>query len=109
MFVRAKITKGRTYYQLVTAKRDGEKIGQHIVVALGTTPDAAEALKRTKRNLAQTRLYRNQYPQDYEAMSKMLARQLVRWDVQIALLAQRVEKLTELIQTGALKEQSAKS
>jgi hypothetical protein len=97
VYIRSKIAKGRTYYQIVEGARDGPKVRQRIVVALGPTPDPAEALKEMRRGLRLLRTRRGRWPRDYKPESKTLARRLERLDVQIGELESRIETLAGII------------
>ena len=55
MYVRSKIVKGRTYYQIVEGVRFGSAVRQKVVMSLGTIADPAVALEDMKWRLAATR------------------------------------------------------
>ncbi len=45
MFVRSKVVKGRTYYQVVETYRDGDRVRHHTLASLGTHSTIEEALR----------------------------------------------------------------
>ena len=47
VFIRTKVVKGSTYYQVVRAERDGARVRQVIVAALGRNPTVEAALNAT--------------------------------------------------------------
>jgi hypothetical protein len=49
VFIRKKIVKGREYYQVVESVRQGDKVRQRLIVALGGTPDPVKALRQMKQ------------------------------------------------------------
>ena len=55
VYVRSKIVKGTAYYQIVEGRREGGRVRQRVVLALGRTPDPEAALKGMKRTLARLR------------------------------------------------------
>ena len=102
MFIRSKIAKGYTYYQIVEGVRDGERVRQRIVMSLGTTPDPAAALKNMRRELARLRRERNFWPIGYRPESQTRARRLERLDVRIAEMEARVETLARIIKSKSI-------
>jgi hypothetical protein len=98
MYVRKKTVKGRDYYQIVTGVRDGERVQQRIVLALGTTPDPRAALKGMERELARLRRERDRHT-PREGMSRTTARTIERLDARIAKLQRNVFKLGALIKS----------
>jgi hypothetical protein len=46
VFIRSKVVKGHTYYQIVEGVRTGPKVRQRIVLALGTSPDPRATLEK---------------------------------------------------------------
>jgi hypothetical protein len=62
MYVRTKVSKGSTYYQIVEGRREDGKVRQHVLCSMGQSSDPAAVLKLRRRRLAQYR------------------RQLARWD-----------------------------
>jgi hypothetical protein len=52
VYVRKKTARGRDYYQIVQGMRDGPRVRQRVIVALGTEPDPAAALEAMRRELA---------------------------------------------------------
>jgi hypothetical protein len=51
VYVRSKVARGATYYQIVQATREGGRVRQRVVVALGKTSDPAAALEEMRREL----------------------------------------------------------
>jgi hypothetical protein len=102
MFVRAKILRGRTYYQLVQSHREGATTSQESVASLGTTDDPAVALKRLKAELKRYVALRAELPR--KPIRKVAAREAKRLDAQIARLQPRIKTLQDVIQTGAIKK-----
>lgn len=100
MYVRSKVVKGTTYYQIVEGVRDGDRVRQRIVMALGTTPDPAEAMARMRRELARLRRERNRWPATYTTGlpgSRTVDRRLERLDVRIGEMESRVETLAMIL------------
>ncbi len=105
MYVRKKTVKGTGYYQIVRGVRDGDRVRQEVVLALGTTPDPAEALKGMKRKLARLRRERNRWPAAYlsgSSGSRTLDRRIERLGVMIAGMESRVETLAGLIKSKSI-------
>jgi hypothetical protein len=51
MYVRSMVVKGKTYYQIVEGRRDGDRVRQRVILALGRIPDPRLALKEWRRDL----------------------------------------------------------
>jgi hypothetical protein len=111
MFIRTKVAKGHTYYQIVECVRDGDKIRQRVVASLGPgvcgehgmeAPKPAHVLKEMSWQLRRVRRQRNKWPANYKADLKGLAKRLKRWDREIERLQQRVDVLTAVIKSGKL-------
>ena len=51
MFIRRKIVKGETYYQVVETYRDGAQVRHRNIVSLGQCPTPQEALKSALREI----------------------------------------------------------
>jgi hypothetical protein len=98
VYIRSKVAKGRTYYQLVEGRREGGKVRQRIVAALGRHPTIEDALADLKRQLTRLRRQRNRL--DMPNPSKAHGAWLARQDANIAKLAQRVALLTEVLKQG---------
>jgi hypothetical protein len=127
MFVRTKIAKGHTYYQIVEGFREGDRVRQRVVVALGrgvpvrrfvglksdgnvhlrktaeerppTLEYALFAMKSELRSLRHRRNYKAM-PRGYVSTSKTLNRQNERLDRQIDELTARAETLADIIKKG---------
>jgi hypothetical protein len=98
MYVRSKVVKGKTYYQIVEGVREGPRVRQRVVLALGTTQDPRRALEQWKRGLQRLRRERAQWA-PWPGMSKTTARRLERLDAKIADLESHIAKLTSLIKS----------
>src|SRR5262245_7637640 len=96
MYVRSKVVKGRTYYQIVEGVRDGSRVRQRVVLALGTTQDPRRALEQWKRGLQRLRRERALWA-PWPGMSKTTARRIERLDARIGDLESQIAKLTGLI------------
>jgi hypothetical protein len=55
VFLRSKVARGKTYYQIVRSERVGHAVSQRVMVALGRTPDPKVALEEMRRELAALR------------------------------------------------------
>jgi hypothetical protein len=109
MYIRSKVVKGRTYYQLVEGKRertpDGSVVRQRIVMALGTCSTLPEALKARKRLLAQLRkseasiaeLYPGETPRP-----KRVVEELRSLGYAIPRLEREIERLAAWIKSGSI-------
>ena len=97
MYVRKKTAKGNTYYQIVQGVRDGERVRQRIVMALGSTPDPRVGLKNMKRELAGLRRERKRLRPTVIEGSKMLTRRAERLDIRIGDLQDKINTLTGII------------
>jgi hypothetical protein len=49
VYIRSKVARGKTYYQIVEGVRSGRQVRQRIVIALGPSPDPGAALGEIKR------------------------------------------------------------
>lgn len=101
MYIRTKIVKGFTYYQVVAGHRDGAKVRQKIVAALGQSPTVEGALKVEKRRLSRLRSQRKRYPEtiDPAVWSKTDTARLTRLDERIIESVEQIERLTGIIKT----------
>src|SRR5262249_47572950 len=52
MYVRSKVVKGETYFQIVEGVRHGQRVRQRLVLALGREPDPLAVLQQWKRGLS---------------------------------------------------------
>ncbi len=102
MYVRSKVVKGHTYYQVVEGRRVGDLVRQHVVVALGTIEDPVKALAAMKRELARLKRARGKWGADCMPTAKVAAAIVKRLDRQIAAIEPRVGILTSIIRNGAL-------
>jgi hypothetical protein len=99
MYIRTKVAKGQTYYQLVEGRREGGKVRQRIVAALGRSPTIEGSIADLKRAL--TRLRRKRSRLDFPtSCSKVHAARLARLDANIAERAARVELLSGILKQG---------
>jgi hypothetical protein len=55
MYIRSKVSKGHTYYQIVDGVRVGAKVVQRVLIPLGTTSDPKAALKNMRQELVELR------------------------------------------------------
>jgi hypothetical protein len=94
MYVRSKITKGRTYYQIVAGVRDGERVRQQIVLTLGRTADPRKALEEWKGRLKSLQTERDRWT---PGVSKTTDRRIERLNDRIGKLKVKVEELDALI------------
>ena len=94
MYVRSMVVKGRTYYQIVEGVRDGAKVRQRVVLALGRSPDPRRALKQWERRLKSLQKQRALWT---PGVSKTTDRRIERLDAQIGELKTKVFKLGALI------------
>jgi hypothetical protein len=99
VFIRSKIAKGHTYYQIVEGVRTGDRVRQRIVLALGPTPEPRVALKQWRRELDRLQRERSPWPVGYRPESRTLARRLERLDARIARMQANVFKLDALIRS----------
>lgn len=97
MYIRSKVAKGHTYYQVVEGKREGGRVRQRVVCALGTNSTLAAALAEFKVRLAKLRRWRTRLG---NPSSKALIDRGAQLDRMIADLAARVELLKELQKTS---------
>jgi hypothetical protein len=118
MYVRTKTVKGHTYYQIVEGVRDGEKVRQRVVLALGRgvpilgDDDIAEGvdlpamLGLARRRLAGMR-GQCRFVAERVGTSKARERRLARLDREIAALTRKVEILAGIIEKGLLSAREA--
>ena len=100
MFIRTKVVKGATYYQVVRAERDGARVRQVIVAALGRNPTVAASLKAERRSLARLRRDRGSRPEAIDAaLPKTTAARLARLDERIEQSSERIDLLTGVQKT----------
>jgi hypothetical protein len=113
VFIRSKVVKGHTYYQIVQGVRTGPRVRQRIVLALGQDPDPAVALRTMKRTLKRLQKRRewlrryNQLPGGGLTITE--ARELKRLDARIGGLESRIETLAGLIETGKVGTTKSKA
>ena len=109
MYVRSKVSKGRTYYQVVQGERIGSQVKQRVVVSLGTIKDPASALVAMRRHLAELEgemaLVRKHDPGDTSPTRscRLLNLSLERLGCRISTLSDRIKKL-EAVLDGNLIE-----
>ena len=106
MYVRSMVVKGATYYQIVEGKRDGDRVRQRVVLALGRTPDPRVALKEWRRELRS--LERRQGQLIFRRMWELGRSPTPADSPDIARLSVRREKLQAKIETlaGLIKSKS---
>jgi hypothetical protein len=101
VFIRTKTVKGSTYFQVVRADRDGDRVRQTVLASLGQNPTVEAAIKAERRSLARLRRERGLWPGTVESAThgKTLAARLARLDARIARSAGRIDHLTGLQRT----------
>jgi len=102
VYIRCKIAKGKTYYQIVKGVRDGPRVRQRIVVSLGTSPDPATALDGMRRELKRLRRERKSWLRGHEPVTKTLARRRERLDAWIGDLESKIETLAGIVKSGLI-------
>jgi hypothetical protein len=95
MYVRSKIVKGRTYFQIVEGRRDGERVRQRVVLYLGQTADPRKALAEWKRRLNWLQSERDRL--ELPAELGLINPQLERVDAEIGRLKTKFKELGALI------------
>jgi hypothetical protein len=95
MYVRSKVVKGRTYFQIVEGRRDGERVRQRVVLYLGQNADPRRALEQWKRRLRslQTGRDRLELPDELGLINPHVE----RLDAEISKLTTKVQELGALI------------
>jgi hypothetical protein len=120
MYARTKVAKGHTYYQIVEGVRDGDKVRQRVILALGRgVPtihlgcdsitedlDPPAMLGFMRRRLAGMR-QRRRFAAECVGTSKTRERRLAGLDRQIAALTRKVEILAGIIKNGLLSTREA--
>jgi hypothetical protein len=113
MYVRTKIVKGHTYYQIVEGIRDSDKVRQRVVLSLGRGvpilraddivegADLPAMLGLARRRLAGMREQRR-FAATCVGTSKARERRLARLDGQIGVLTRKAEVLASIIKKGLL-------
>jgi hypothetical protein len=96
VFVRSKVAKGHKYYQIVEGVRDGAKVRQRVIVALGACPDPVKALKNKKLALKCHQKWRARFAR-FADTPKMIERRLARVDVWIAKLESEIAILENIV------------
>lgn len=96
MYVRSKVARGKTYYQIMEEVGDGERVRQRIVLALGRTPDPRVALKQWRRGLESLRRKRAILV-PLSGTSKTAVRIIGSVDARIAETEAKIKTLTEII------------
>jgi hypothetical protein len=99
VFIREKVVKGYCYFQVVRAVRDGAKVRQVIVAALGRNPTVEGALQAEKRSLARLRRDRGLWPArlDPSVYPKSITKRMASLDARIAESTERIERLKGII------------
>jgi hypothetical protein len=98
VYIRSKVARGKTYYQIVEGVRSGPEVRQWIVIALGQTPDPAVALGNMKHDLSLLRTQRK-HQRGVASRSITLARKLERLDVRIRELESKIETLSKILRS----------
>jgi hypothetical protein len=62
MYVRTKIAKGHTYYQIVEGRREEGRVRQHVLCSLGTDSDP-RAVLQSKKRAVRTSVQSLEFPQ----------------------------------------------
>jgi hypothetical protein len=104
MYIRTKVAKGKSYYQIVEGRREGGKVRQRVLCSLGPDNDPAGVLERRRLQLAQHRrelahLDRIHPPGDASEPALVARRraQLRRW---IGGLPRDIAAITRFIEQG---------
>jgi hypothetical protein len=116
LFIRSKVVKGNTYYQIVEGVRTGTKVRQRIVLALGTSPDPRGATRTWKRYLNRLRKWQKVYQHSVDGWIRSgceppasEVRRLERANARIGKLEARIETLASLIKSGKIGTTGTKS
>ncbi len=99
MYIRRKVVKGQTYYQLVEGFRDGGKVRHKTLASLGTASTLAEARADLKRQVARLRR-RLQRVAPGAALIPGFARKAAALRAQLDTLTQRAARLEALERGG---------
>jgi hypothetical protein len=105
VYIRSKVAKGHTYYQIVEGVRDGKRVRQRVVLALGRTPDPRVALEGWRRDVKALRLQRAFLAEmgwSSKRSSKTAARVITLLDARIAETESKAERLAGLIKSKAI-------
>jgi hypothetical protein len=102
MYIRRLRVRGRTYYQICRAARDGDAIRQRVVLALGRTSSLTIALREMTAKLDALKLRRSQLPEPRGPKSKTLRAKIETLDARIATLPSKIDMLTEMIKNKSV-------
>jgi hypothetical protein len=105
VYIRSKAAKRHIYYQIVEAVRDGERVRQRVVLALGRTPDPRVALEGWRRDVKALRLQRAflaEMEWSSKRSSKTAGRLIAHLDARIAETESKVERLAGLIKSKSI-------
>jgi hypothetical protein len=116
VFIRSKVVKGNTYYQIVEGVRTGPKVRQRIVLALGTSPDPRVAIRGWRRRLNRLRKWQVVFQNSANACVRggceppaAEVRKLKDLDARIGDLESRIATLRGLIKSGKIGTTGTKS
>jgi hypothetical protein len=98
VYIRTKIARGKTYYQIVEGVREGKRVRQRVVLALGRTADPKAVLGQWQRQIVSLRKRRPSCGST-AGLSKMLQRRIGRMDADIADLEAKIGTLDRLIKS----------
>jgi hypothetical protein len=99
MYVRDKVVKGRTYYQLVEGYRDGDKVRHKTLASLGTASTLTEARANLKRKVARLRRHLPLVTPDATLFPRF-AREAAALQAQLDKLTQLMARLEALDKAG---------
>jgi hypothetical protein len=98
VFIRSKVVKGETNFQLIKKFRDKEgKIRHHTIASLGRHPTVEAALKDKRRRLNRLKIERSRWPEQAapSAYNMTLVGRLARLDTNIADLITKIAMMEE--------------
>jgi hypothetical protein len=95
MYVRSKIVKGRTYFQIVEGHRDGERVRQRVVLYLGQIADPRKALEQWRGRLRSLQRWRDRVAPPDEL--GLVSPHIQRADAEISKLKDKIKELGALI------------
>lgn len=106
MYIRKKVAKGHTYWQIVEGRREGGKVRQHVLCSLGTERDPGAVLKWKKHQLAQRRRDLKQWApilsRIYRDDADRSAKNVARLQTRIDALARDVAAIGRFLEEGKM-------
>ena len=99
VYIRSKVARGKTYYQIVEGVRSGPEVRQRIVMAAGADSRPGRcSWKYMKHDLSLLRTQRK-HQRGVASRSITLARKLERLDVRIRELESKIETLSKILRS----------